>query len=620
MKTIQKIFFFTLFSLLCMSHVTIAQNFKNIQKQVNKFIEGFTPKVDSFIKEEKGKQKSFEFKLTTVEEDEISKFKQDLGKLSSSTPKDSTEYKNLSTEISKSITKIDDFEGRFKKNKLKGIWYKFEELKTKLNELNKGIDAHLETLRKKTNKNNEKKENPTTLPKEEKETEKTDEKNQVSSPTETVTSQSATTEDTTEKETVVESKDTPVVEQAMPETVITKEVKKEEDSFLFEILSIGGFALAIVILAFLTQNMLKKKDELKAQTKIAQEENNKIDEKLKVIEIEKVAVQKHITTLQTENEQLKKQNVALQNSSNQGNKTIAPVVVASQVDGEKFWQADGFSNKYFFAELMLTAGPRKNFDTTIRNGDYDLGEDVAGFIIKNDKTFFWVLDGTSDSDILSRSQKGEDLILKTNDQRQEEYFSSRWLAQSISIELQKCLQHLQPTPYNAKKILKYALKATEIAWKSKVESLENSEKERIKKLLLDQAQLRCSTTVIFGILDLAGNLDVCQIGDSNVLTFPAKATPPKSKGRQFARLILDQSQRNIVVEFADFEDTWSVDFSQSNVATVLAMTDGISNQVLAWLQSQTAIDFQQEQIRTVLAQQKQKTDDDKAFCVIQIKS
>ncbi len=121
------------------------------------------------------------------------------------------------------------------------------------------------------------------------------------------------------------------------------------------------------------------------------------------------------------------------------------------------------------------------------------------------------------------------------------------------------------------------------------------------------------------MLSLSGNLDICQIGDSNVVILPKEIDIPKSKGRLFAQLKFDVESKQLALSLSNFEDTASKSYRQENVQTVLAMTDGISNNVCAWLLAQTNIDFQREQVRTILAQQKQKTDDDKAFCIIQIK-
>ena len=85
---------------------------------------------------------------------------------------------------------------------------------------------------------------------------------------------------------------------------------------------------------------------------------------------------------------------------------------------------EGDNSKYFFVETMVTAGPRKNFMENAKEGDFGLGEDIAGTLVMRDKVYFWVLDGTSDSP-----------ILKKNDDK-EEYFSSRLLAQTIAWELQ----------------------------------------------------------------------------------------------------------------------------------------------------------------------------------------
>ena len=261
---------------------------------------------------------------------------------------------------------------------------------------------------------------------------------------------------------------------------------------------------------------------------------------------------------------------------------------------------------------MVTAGPRKNFSQDAIEGDYGLGEDAAGLIIRQDKAFFWVLDGTSDSDQLTKP-------LTSGDARQEEIFSSRLLAQSIGWNLQQVIQHL-PRQFTALDLLKQAIQSAERDWQAKINSVVRSGAEAIgpvmEALQSKNGILQCSTTVIFGILDLKGRLDVCRVGDSKLVTWPGKNDFPKSTGRQF--VTLQQKENDIALSFNDFADLRSQHFQLEGIKTLIAMTDGISPQMETWLQN-SELDFSDRKTREIIAHFKQKTYDDKAMCIIQIK-
>lgn len=265
---------------------------------------------------------------------------------------------------------------------------------------------------------------------------------------------------------------------------------------------------------------------------------------------------------------------------------------------------------YFFAEAMVTAGPRKNFDTDAKEGDYGLGEDVAGLVIKKDIAFFWVLDGTSDSDKLSKP-------LFTNDAREEEYFSSRLLAQSIGWNLQQLIADRLPPTFNATQLLQEAITVTEKEWQSKIRQLDTASYEALENAILDKnGILQCSTTVVFGALHLDGRLDVCRIGDTKIIAQPSENDFAKSTGRQFATL--QQIDNNVKLSFNDFSDVRSQSIQLNNISNLLVMTDGISNQMEAWLKSSN-LNFTDKNTREILTRFKQKTYDDKALCIIQIK-
>lgn len=262
----------------------------------------------------------------------------------------------------------------------------------------------------------------------------------------------------------------------------------------------------------------------------------------------------------------------------------------------------GTKSKYFFVETMMTAGPRKSFPENAIEGDFGLGEDVAGALVQSDKVYFWVLDGTSDSP-----------VLKMNNNK-EEYFSSRLLAQSIAWEL-----HDECSKWPEKKsilMLKEAIEATQVDWRSRIESLSETDKEALIKKLNIYQNIMCSTTVVFGSLDINGNLDVCRIGDSRIVTKPPHNKEDKA-GRVFAILI--DNGDHFELSFSPFEDAKCQSIEMEGVETIIAMSDGVSKLAEKWLNVITKLDFSDIKIRRTMAQMQHSTCDDKSMCIIQIK-
>ena len=263
------------------------------------------------------------------------------------------------------------------------------------------------------------------------------------------------------------------------------------------------------------------------------------------------------------------------------------------------------AGKYFFGEVMVTAGPRKDFTNDPSEGDFGLGEDVVGLMTVRNSTYFWILDGTSDSNkIYTGANK-------------REIFSSRLLAQSVGWNIQKVFKDY-PFEANSKLLLLKALEQVEIEWNKRIKGIKESEKKSLIDKLLEVKSMQCSTTILLGNISLDGKLDVCQIGDSKLIATPSPLSPPKSKGRFFANLSLD-SDHFLKIVFNDLEDAESLQFTAENIHTVIAMTDGISSNTESWLRVQKDIDFTNTQIREVLASRKENTQDDKAICIIQIK-
>lgn len=260
------------------------------------------------------------------------------------------------------------------------------------------------------------------------------------------------------------------------------------------------------------------------------------------------------------------------------------------------------NSKFFFTEVMSTAGPRKNFQEDAREGDLDLGEDVVGCIVKKDIAFFWVLDGTSDSPIFLTTDK-------------KEVISSRLLSQDIGWMLQRIIwdKRKNINPEDALRECFYSIIAD---WQNKLNGLNDTDKERLLEILAQKATMMVSSTAIFGMLDINGNLNVSQIGDSFIVTNPTNNTV-NLKGRFFVVIKANVEERTLTVESNSFEDTRPNTISLDNVQTIVVGTDGLSQNTQKWLQLKPA-DFTDPVFRKTISAIKHDTCDDKALCVIQI--
>ena len=284
--------------------------------------------------------------------------------------------------------------------------------------------------------------------------------------------------------------------------------------------------------------------------------------------------------------------------------------IPSQIDSKIIVESQNISeineeekSKHFFVEVMVTAGPRKNFSENAKEGDYGLGEDVAGAIVLREKVYFWVLDGTSDSPILKKSEG------------KEEYFSSRLLAQTLAWELQSLCNNNQKL--KSFEIIQKAIANTQKEWKSKINDLPEKDKELLIQILKSYNSIMCSTTVIFGCLDIDGYMDVCRIGDSRIVTNPPHNQDERT-GRVFALLINEGDYFQL--SFNHFDDTKFQKIENKGVDTVIAMSDGISKLTEKWLNAIPKLNFSDINIRRSLAQTQQLTCDDKSMCIIQIRN
>lgn len=262
------------------------------------------------------------------------------------------------------------------------------------------------------------------------------------------------------------------------------------------------------------------------------------------------------------------------------------------------------SQKFFYTEIMSTAGPRKDFKEDAHEGDYDLGEDVVGCFTKKDKTYFWLLDGTSDNP-----------IVKTIDGT--ELFSSRLLAQEAAWHIQKILWDDHPKEMSSSiDILELSFQEIQKNWNEKFNKLSESDKQALLDILKEKKQMVVSSTVIFGIMNLEGDLDISRIGDSYIITNPVHEFE-ENTGRLFVIAFSTEDNESIKIAINSFEDTRCQHFERKNINTLIIASDGISKNTIRWLNIKP-IEIRNESLRKTISAIKQKTCDDKAMCIIQI--
>lgn len=275
------------------------------------------------------------------------------------------------------------------------------------------------------------------------------------------------------------------------------------------------------------------------------------------------------------------------------------IILPDELNLEIQEPSSSLKKRFFFTEIMSTAGPRKNFQDDARQGDYDLGEDVVGCFVRNNKAFFWLLDGTSDCP-----------ILKTEDGK--ELFSSRLLAQEMAWNIQQIIWR-EKDVNSSLNVLQESISNLAEDWRKKLVDLKESDKTDI----IAKNSMRIeSTTVIFGIMDIDGSIDISAIGDSVVITNP-NHNEGENRGRLFAILRKDDELEKVDLKFNPFEDTRCNTFIKNDISSVLLVSDGVSQNTIKWLNLKPA-DFTDVNFRKTISSIKQGTCDDKALCIIQI--
>lgn len=423
------------------------------------------------------------------------------------------------------------------------------------------------------------------------------------------TTDTSQTIDTAKKETEFENKQkvkTDSILKASRDSILAKETEFKKLQTEYEEIESNNTLFA-VILTFFGLIALVLIGYIVYFHKLKQRSDKKYNDKLSALEMEIKSKEEEILSKNHALDIISKQQTTINVGNNQ--KNVGNNQKQVQQSLQPVFTIQNTGSRYFYAEAMLTAGPRKNFDKDAVDGDFGLGEDVSGFIMKNDHVIFWVLDGTSDSERLFTHNK-------------QEYFSSRLLAQSIGWNIQSAINEIK-TSFNAESLLKHAIETTLKDWNNKIIQLEPNDKRKLLSILTENQTLQCSTTIILGILTIQGDLNVCKVGDSKIIaqrtTNDFINDSQKTTGRQFVMLSLNSLQQP-ELKYNLFSDLRSQTIYEKNIKTVVAMTDGISNQTETWLKQINNLDFSNQKIRETLIHRKENTTDDKAICIVQIKA
>jgi hypothetical protein len=258
---------------------------------------------------------------------------------------------------------------------------------------------------------------------------------------------------------------------------------------------------------------------------------------------------------------------------------------------------------YINSNVLVTAGPRKD-----KNRDTELGEDSCGIYNLPEGTFFWILDGTSDSKIIETKEK----II----------FSSRLLAQQISYFIYDIVsKHNFDTTDNnktLKEILVRALESTEKAFLNELNNISNEVKESILDDVGNNNFPVCSTTVLLGFLDKNGTLRYFYLGDSNLNSFKItnESVSPleKDNNENPSRLFLSLTyvNNNFQIQQNGYLNKINIPTVKSNVDYLVAYSDGIGV-------SEKALSINPKLMLSKISLINQKTFDDKSLISLERK-
>lgn len=224
---------------------------------------------------------------------------------------------------------------------------------------------------------------------------------------------------------------------------------------------------------------------------------------------------------------------------------------------------------YINAHILVSAGPRKE-----KENDTELGEDATGLFNSPSGTFFWIMDGTSDSPKITSGK--------------EHAFSSRILAQLVSANIQEIVSNKDTESIDLIEILTQAANNSKEQMQSKLLA-SPALIEQIKSKIADDRNPYCSTTVLLGFFSKLGQLDYFYLGDSGVRSFSYDdknnqtfVESIKDENKNPSRLFcyIDLAEKNsIQLQFNAYEKKIKA-FKKEHIDLVVAFSDGVKEELL----------------------------------------
>lgn len=251
---------------------------------------------------------------------------------------------------------------------------------------------------------------------------------------------------------------------------------------------------------------------------------------------------------------------------------------------------------YINSNILVSAGPRKDKDN-----DTELGEDATGILNTPTGTYFWILDGTSDSPS----------IISEN----EHIFSSRILAQTMNNEIKNLLAIQNNQKFSLKDILINAVDNSKKILFERIKSSSNELHNKIVTAIKSGNNPYCSTTVLLGFLSKSGELNYFYLGDSEVISFQNNGNQliantkdvNENPSRLFISIIIEDNAMKFRTNPFDEK---LVSFSKNNVDYMIAFSDGIG------VSEKSILTNPQLEISKI-SMTNQKTYDDKSLIVIE---
>lgn len=257
-----------------------------------------------------------------------------------------------------------------------------------------------------------------------------------------------------------------------------------------------------------------------------------------------------------------------------------------------------FSQYRFIAEVMVSAGPRKDKET-------ELGEDVAGVVISPSYAFFWIADGTSETPYL-------------RDEQSKVFFSSRLLAQELSIRFRERIWIASLEELNNKEISKEmvenCLDNVLQSWNKTLENINDESRKYLEKTFEERqgTSIDFSTTFLGGFLSQSGTLQVSFYGDSPLY---AKQGENSTIIREVNyRFFLRLNKNGDEYTFTTSKEHKIVSHVLENVDVVVVGSDGIGK-LPEFIQAQSK-SFPFRDIWNRLHKFSPQTNDDKSMCLI----